>query len=169
MLNSVPESVSALSRQVVINHPNAYNCEIYRKNVDRTAPDTMGGAPTLGGLGVLDSEDEEDISYEWIGNGFALQAEPFQPSQMMDRQDANNSYAVELRFMIVPEDGADFELKKHDITYLLLGNSVKLAWEIVGIETTVNIPPYVTKYVMNPRNDLTLVDETAVPGAQLTD
>lgn len=156
MLNSVPSSVNAMARSVIENHPNTLNCQVFRRKLNRTEP-LVGGIPTLGGLGVLDSEDEENIDYEWIGNGYALQAEPFNPSQTMDRQDANNSYADEIRFLIIPEDVDGFEVKKHDVIYLLIGDIVKLAWEVSGIETVINIPPYTKRYIMNRRNDLGIV------------
>lgn len=147
MLNTVPDATNKMARAVIMNHPNAYNCEIYRKIIDRVNPETMGG------LGVLGNDDEEDVSFEFVGIGYALQAETFQQSAMMDRQDANNSYANEIRFLIAPED-ADFEIVKHDVLYLLFGENVKLAWEIVTVETTVNIAPYTKRYVCNKRNDL---------------
>jgi hypothetical protein len=158
MLNAVPEQLTKMARSVVINHPNAWNCEAYRKKMLRTDPTTqIGGIPTLGGLSVLDSEDESAIEWEWIGNGFALQAEPYQPSLMMSSGGAINNAAIELRFLIVPESVDDFVLKKHDVIYLLLGESIKLAWEIIAIEAMVNIAPYTTRYILNKRSDLDLM------------
>jgi len=161
MLNAVPEELTKMARSVVINHPNAWNCEVYRKKLLRTdAVTQIGGIPTLGGLSVLDSEDESAIKWEWIGNGFALQAEPYQPSLMMSSGNAVNNATLELRFLIVPESSGDFIPKKHDVIYLLLGDEIKLAWEIIAIEAMVNIAPYTTRYVMNKRNDLDLVPVT---------
>lgn len=148
MLNTVPNATNKMLHSVITNHPNAFNCEIYRKVIDRE------NSQTLGGLGVLSSEDEENIRFEFVGIGYALQAENFQQSQMMDRQDTNNSYADEVRFVIAPEND-DFVIEKHDVLYLLfMDGKAKLAWEIVGIETTVNIAPYTRRYVCNKRNDL---------------
>jgi hypothetical protein len=112
MLNTVPEQLTKMARSVVINHPNAWNCEAYRKKMLRIDPVTqIGGIPTLGGLSVLDSEDESAIEWEWIGNGFALQAEPYQPSPMMGTGNAVNNTAIELRFLIVPEGAMTLRLK----------------------------------------------------------
>ncbi|QFY42988.1 hypothetical protein F6R98_10480 [Candidatus Methylospira mobilis] len=161
MLSNVPTAINKMTRKVIKHHPNAYNCQIFRKAVNRPDPQ-MGGIPTLGGIGVLDTEDEEDISWEWIANGYSMTVESFQPSPMMSRQDANNGDTEEYRFLIVPEDdAADLQLKKHDVVYLLLGEFIRLAYEIVGIETVINIPPYAMRYVMNRRDDLHMVGQSA--------
>ena len=154
MLNTIPESVNDMARAVLENHPNTFNCQCYRKVINRVSDSTMGGRPTIGGLGTVDSEDEENYSYQYLGNGYALQAEPFQPSSMMDRQDANNSFATELRFLICADTNQEFALKKRDVVYLLLGNNVKMAWEITAIETVINVPPFTLRYIMNRRDDI---------------
>lgn len=165
MLNNVPAGINAMARNVIINHPNAYNCEVYRRRVGRTSADEAGGAPTLGGMMTISSEDEEDIRWELAGLGFALPGETFQPSQMMDRRDANNGYADELRFLIEPEekigDPGGFEVLNRDVLYLLLGegeDAPKIAYEIVEVEAVVNVPPFVPRYVVNRRDDLDIID-----------
>jgi hypothetical protein len=233
VLNNVPTAVNRLARNVVINHPNSYNCVMVRKRVLRTADSNVGGLPTLGGLGVISSEDEEAVEWDLLGNAYALEAEIFTPGAMMDRQDANNGGIDEFRYLIEPEllpgngagavlsvtvtagavtgvdvvaggagyingqtltfsgpgtgataeivvtDGAitsvtvtaggtgyssvptasvndyGFEVKKNDVMYLVLVN-VRLAFEIVSIETTSNIPPHTQRYVCNRRDDLHL-------------
>lgn len=161
MLNTVPSTINQLARQVVINHPNAYNCEVYRKTILRTSDSMSGGLPTMGGLGVLSSDDEEDFEYTFVGNGFCLQVEGFQPSMMMDRQDANNNSEDELRFLIEPEtmNGMPgwFDVRKNDVLYIVIGEVVKLGFEVVGIETTVNIPPFTNRYICNRRDDLHII------------
>lgn len=161
MLNNVPIQINRLARNVVINHPNTFNCQVFRKTVTRTEPESVGGLPTLGGLGELNANDEEDFTYTWIGNGYAMPAEQFSASGMMDRGDANNGSANEMRFLIEPEEApgtpGTFTPKKDDVMYLLLGPEVgaaKLAYEIVDIETTSNIPPFTQRYVANRRDDL---------------
>lgn len=160
MLTNVPTAVSRMARNVVINHPNTYNCQVIRKEVTR-AGDDVGGAPTLGGLGVMDSGDEEQFSYVWVGNGYAMQVDAFSPALMMDRGDANNGASNEFRFLIEPEEEAgtpgNFQPKNHDVFYVLLGDGptpAKLAYEIVGTEAMLNIPPYTTRYIANRRDDL---------------
>jgi hypothetical protein len=152
MLNNIPIAINKMVRNVVINHPNTYNCVVVRKRVLRPDP-IVGGLPTIGGAMVLSSEDEDDIEYELLGNGYALPAEMFDKSLMMDRQDANNGYQDEFRYLVEPEDENEFTIKKQDIFYLII-DSVRLAFEIVGIETTSNIPPFTQRYACNRRDDL---------------
>jgi hypothetical protein len=113
----------------------------------------VSGLPTLGGMGVMSSDDEESIEWDLLGNGYALPANPFGASPMMDRQDANNGSQDESIFLIEPEDPGLFVPKKHDVIYLVL-DDVRLAHEIVSVETTSNIPPYTQRYVCNRRDDL---------------
>ena len=50
-----------------------------------------------------------------------------------------------------------FDVRNHDVMYLLLGtgpDAPRLAFEIVGTETTSNIPPFTTRYITNRRDDL---------------
>ena len=164
MLNNAPSSINRLTRNVVLNHPNTFPCEVYRKTVKRTAATSIGGLPTLGELGVLDSMDEEDYEYAFVGNGYVLPAEGFNPSPMMKRDDANLGYADEFRFLVEPEHPSGhaefFMVKGHDVIYLLLDESdtpPKLAFEVVGEETTSNIPPYTTRFICNRRDDLSLL------------
>lgn len=161
MLNNVPNSVNTLSRRVVINHPNTLNCNVVRKTLNRVGETLMGGIPTLGGLGVLEDDDETNISWSIIGNAFAMRISDFEPSFMMDRGDANNGYGDEYRYLIEPEPEADdddsFEIKKDDVIYLLYEGGVKIALEIIEVETVSNIPPYTKRYVCNVRDDLHII------------
>lgn len=230
MLTNVPTAINKLARNVVINHPNSFNCTGVRKRVTRAGP-IVSGLPTMGGMGVISNDDEESIEWDLLGNGYALKAEVFSPSMMMDRQDANNGFADEFRFLIEPEvlqgngtgavftfgvtggvvtsavivsggtgyitgqklafvgvgTGAEatvvatagvitsvvlsaggtgytvaptatvadygFTVKKHDVIYLIIGDT-RQAFEIVGVETTSDIPPYTKRYVCNIRDDL---------------
>lgn len=162
MLNNVPRGINALTRNVVMRHPNSFNCIFYRRKVERIAP-IAGERQTMGGMMVLSIDDEASISWDMIGIGHALKADQFQPSLMVDRQDANNGFDNEFRFLIEPEKEAiegGFQPHKNDIFYLLLGDpdledTPKLAFEIVGVEATVDVPPYVVRYVCNRRDDLT--------------
>jgi hypothetical protein len=174
MLNNVPETINRMTRNVVANHPNTFNCQVFRKAVTRQAPDAANGNPTMGGLGVLSSADEEEFEYAFIGNGYALPADGFSPAPMVDRGDANIGPADEFRFLIEPEEPSGhpdwFDVRKHDVVYLLLGagkGAPMLAFEVVGIETTSNIPPFTTRYIANRRDDLHLAagwDENQRPG-----
>lgn len=161
MLTNVPDAINRMARNVVVNHPNTFNCEVYRKTVTRTAPETVDGNPTLGGLGVLDTMDEEQFEYAFLGYGYALHADGFSPAPMVDRHDANIGTGEEFRFLIEPEEPSGhpgwFDVRTHDVAYLLLGDGpapAKLAFEVIGTETTSNIPPYTIRFITNRRDDL---------------
>lgn len=165
MLNNVPDTINRLTRLTVLNHPNAWGAFILRKRVDRVGTTTVGGLPTLGGLAVLSSEDEEKISYEHVGNARALLAEMFMASAMQDRRDVSMGAAEEYRFLIEPEEEPGtsewFEVKNRDLLYLVIGadfdTAVKVAYEVVGIETTSNIPPFTQRYICNRRSEMDTV------------
>ena len=166
MLTAVPSSVNALTRNVVLNHPNSFNCKVFREVTERVAPTTIGGLPTMGGLGVLDPEDEEKISHQFLGNGFALPAESFAPSPLMSAGDAAYGAEAEVRFLIQPEEPSGhaehIDVRKHDVFYLLLGTGdapPMIAFEVVGTETTSNIPPFTTRFICNRRDDLAVPAE----------
>ena len=158
MLTNVPSGVNRMARNIVINHPNSFECQMYRKSVDRDNESEAMGMPTIGGLGVISAEDEEDISYDHLGSGYALQAEPFSPSSMFERQDANNGFSNELRFLIEPEQPTgvegNFTPRKGDVMYIVISEDVRLAYEVVDIETVMNIAPFAMRYVVNRRGDL---------------
>lgn len=160
MLNTVPTQIRIAARAVIKRHPNAFNCQVFRKVVDRSDETLVGGMPTMGGMAVLDSEDEENYSWNFVGNGFAVRADQFQTALYTQLGDANIGAEDEYRFLITPEDEPDqanhFDIKKHDILSLMLGN-VRLNYEIVNQETTVDIPPYVSRYVCN-RRDLVVLE-----------
>jgi hypothetical protein len=165
MLNQVPNALAQMARQVVLNHPNRWDVSVFRKRVNRhdePEDDSMGHLPTLGGLGVLDSEDEEDVTWDFVGHGVMLRTEAYQASKMTDRRDATNSEGAEITVMIEPEDDPGepgwFKPKNHDIVDVWLGDNVKIAYEIIAVESVVDIPPYVPRYVMNRRDDLLYVD-----------
>ncbi len=155
MLNNVPTAINRLARNVVVNHPNSFNCVAVRKRITRVGDSIVGGSPTLGGMGVINNDDEESIEWDLLGNGYALKSEPFGAAPMMDRQDANNGSTDEVRFLIEPEDPGLFEIKKHDVIYLVLG-AVRVAYEVIGVESTSDIPPYTQRFVCSKRDDLHL-------------
>lgn len=161
MLNNVAQGVNSITRNVVIRHPNTFNAEFYRRTIDRPDP-VEGERPTMGGMMVLGVEDEVEIKWGFIGTGYALVADHFQPAFMMDHGDANNGAMDEYRFLIESEL-QDFEggfiPKKNDVFYVVLGDILdkdapRIAYEIIGVETTLNVPPYVPRYVCNRRDDI---------------
>jgi len=85
-----------------------------------------------------------------------MRVEGYTDGIMMDRLDAAQSGTNEERYLIEPETLGAFILKKHDIMYKIIGN-VRLAYEIINIEATSNIPPYNYRYVCNVSEELTVI------------
>ncbi len=161
MLNAAPRAINSMTRNVVVNHPNTFNCKVFREVVERVEPPGIGGRSAMGGMGVLDTEDEERVRHEFLGNGFALPAEGFAPSPIMGARDAAYGAEAEFRFLIEPEEPSGhaehFDVRKHDVFYLILGEGSPppmIAFEVVNTETTTNIPPFTVRYVCNRRDDL---------------
>lgn len=166
MLNKVPQEVNTFTRNVVINHPNSFKCEMYRKKILRKdpheSPGVIAGDPTWGGMGQLDDADEEDYIYEYQGDGYGLLLENFVPAPMVDHNDATIGASPEFRFLIIPaaensgEEGF-FNVSTHDLMMWLIEfgeDTARLAFEVVGRETTMDIPPYCVRYICNRRDDL---------------
>lgn len=164
MLNKVPQHINRAARTVVLRHPNAWPAFVYRKAVTRTntPSEEMGGAQTLGGMGVLSSEDEDEVTWSELGYAAVLVAEPYQGGRLSDRDDAIDATAAEFLVLIEPvaEPGSEgyFTVKQHDVTYILIGEGVKIAFEVIRIEGNVSIPPYTRRYVLNKRDDLSFVE-----------
>lgn len=164
MLTAVPTAVSANARQVVLRHPNTMPCTVWRKVVKRVeidpeadAPSEMGGAPTLGGMGVLRSEDEADFDYEERGEARCLFVGPYVPNDLNEREDAVLQQPIqEAQIECIAEPGMPehFEVDTSDLVMITPGLGVVLAYEVATILSQANIPPYVRKLVLNPRDDL---------------
>lgn len=158
MLNIVPTALNKMVRQVVINHPNTYNGFVLKKVLSDTAPQTLGG------IGILSNEDEDDFDFKLLGECYAMQMfEVGYAASSMNDNNSNADYALpEFRFVIEPEPEPDsvefFTPVKGDVLFLILGvdpqNSPRIAYEIVDIETVGNIPPFSVRYVTNKRSDL---------------
>lgn len=159
MLNSVPKAVNASVRQVVLRHPNSFDCTIARKHVTRTEGNSqMGGAPTLGGMGVLRDEDEAEFEYVSLGPARLLFAgQPVQQADMNDRDDAMNPPpVVEAQIEPTAEPGATghFDTETGDLVMVDLGLGVVLAYEVVTVSGSLMIPPFVRRFALNPQPHL---------------
>lgn len=164
MLTNVPTAIQAASRQVVLRHPNSSICWVWRKVVTRvenvpgtSTPSTMGGSPTLGGMGVLRSEDEADFDYVELGEGRCMFCGVYQPNDEVERGNAllqspmQEAQVVSLGALgqaghFIPDTG--------DIVMTTPGLGVVLVFEVATITGLANIPPYIQKLVLNPRDDL---------------
>lgn len=163
MLTQIPKNTNKAMRAVLLKHPNAVDVAVFRKKLNRLDDGVMGGLPTLGGLGVLDSEDEDDIDYVPLGDAKLLPCEAFQPSDMVDRGDGiDASEGVMLSCMIEPvakpESDEYFKLKTHDLVFLIIWEGVYVGYEVEGTETNINIPPFTRRYMLNKRDDLKFID-----------
>ena len=164
MLTQVPNTVNRLARNVVLNHPNSFNAHVYRKHYLRADPKDDTGRPTLGGVGILSSEDEDEYEYEYMGNAYVLFCNGFDPAPLTDIHDANIGASNEFRALLECEaqagEGGYFDFRNHDLVYLVFGGDengqhmCKLGYELTGSETTMNIPPFSTRWIMNRRSDL---------------
>lgn len=172
MLNSVPSAVNSHTRLVVLRHPNTMPCTVFRKvvkrietleeidpvnNPDNTDHSEMGGMPTLGGMGVLRSEDEADFEYEPLGEARCLFAGPYVPNDMNERDDAvlqQNLQEAQVECLADPGTPEHFVTDTSDLVMITPGLGVVLAYDVATAMGQSNIPPYVRKLVLNPRDDL---------------
>lgn len=163
MLTSIPTAVNSAARRVTLRHPNAMPCTVWRKQVTRAtmpggaAPTMMGGLPTLGGMGVLSSSDEDRIEYIELGPASMLSLGQYQPNDMVDRDNGIVAeLGIEARVEPIAEPGqpGHFVVDKDDLLAVTPGLGVVLAYEVVNVLTQANIPPYVRKLGVMPRDDL---------------
>lgn len=157
MLNNVPLAIRRSVRAVTLNHPNRMTCTVYRKVITRVAPDTLGGLPTLGGLGVLEDDDEADFEYQSLGDGVVVMLQVYQGGFRSDDNsllDNPNTSQQETLLEPLIDDG--FTPKKHDLVSIVIGDAL-LPYEITDITGTVNIPPFTQKYVLQLRDELVYV------------
>jgi hypothetical protein len=157
MLNNVSIKIAQAARTVALKHPNSMDCAIYRKVLTRRNEDneTLGGLQTLGGLGVLTPEDEAEYEYVEVGEARMYVTNPFQgPVDMTDRNDSMAPGTEMSEALIEPTQVPEFPIKKYDLCAAFPGGGVVVVWEIVSMPTMTGIYPYVTKYVIAPRDDL---------------
>jgi len=147
---------------VTLKHPNSMDCTVFRRVLKRTAPDgsTMGGLPTLGGLGVLAPEDEPEFEYQPLGGAKILVTSRFDGElDLSDRRDSVPPPATMQEAQIEPLPGPDnapptWRPAKYDLVGVEPGGGVLIGFEIVGITSTTGIYPYTTKYVIAARDEL---------------
>lgn len=157
MLNNVPLAIRRSVRAVTLNHPNRMTCTVYRKVITRVAPDTLGGLPTLGGLGVLEDDDEADFEYQSLGDGAVVMTGTYQGGFRSDDNSLlDNPNTSQQEAFVEPLIDDAFIPKKHDLVSIVIGDAV-LPYEITDITGTVNIPPFTQKYVLQLRDELVYV------------
>ncbi len=167
MLTSVPTAINRSMRQVVLRHANSYDVVIARKRVTRVEkdgagdPSEMGGAPTLGGMGVLRSEDEAEFEYVPLGPAKVLSSAPFSPMDLNDPASATLAEQQKealIECVAAPGTPEYFEAQNNDLLMMDLGLGVIMAFEVAVLESRVNVPPYTRRYVLNPRDDLNYLE-----------
>lgn len=166
MLTSAPIAINRSSRLVVLRHPNAFAITVHRKTVKRVetvggVESEMGGSPTMGGMGMLRSEDEAEFDYVELGDGKLLFTNGAQPVALNEQGSAQ---IVEAQKTCLIESKAEPTAADHwvaqrgDLVALDLGLGVIIAYEVADIIGNVAIPPYTQSFVLNPRDDLDYED-----------
>jgi hypothetical protein len=154
---SVPDiarRINEATDAVTLKHPAALDCTIYRKVVKRAAPGTMGGAPTLGGLGVLSPDDEDQFTYEEVGEAKLLITDRFDGElDTTDREDGYVPPAMQ-QANIVAVNPPKMVIEKYDVVAAMPGGGAVIPFEILRLPTTTSIYPYTTKFIIAPRDDL---------------
>lgn len=160
MLNNVAIAANKANRQRTMRHPNALDCVLFTKQVDRQDEGgAYDGAPTLGGAGMLSSEDE--VNYSWVvacdarisfAQGFA--APLGNTSDDGQRLDYENQ-VLEASIEPVPNPGTEGYVlpDRQMLVAVLVGGGIIVNYQVVDVTGNINIPPYTRKYLLNPRPD----------------
>lgn len=174
MLNAVPLALRTAARNTVLRHPNAFDCVVMRRENLRTVgaeAGTMGGEQTLGGMGMMDADDEPQTDYAPVGDGKMLFNGIKPPSTMSNAGDVSESeMEVPVEALIEPLVDGGFTCKDSDLVMIFPGGGVVITFEVTKPLTSVHIPPYVAKFEVQAQGDLmhvpgiaTMVAARAVP------
>lgn len=164
MLTQVPAAISKASRLVVLRHPNARRCSVWRKVFTRTEADpatgqarTLGGMPTLGGMEVLTGADEAQFEYRELGEGRVMFLGPYQQDDMLERGNATLQQ-IEQRALVesVADQGSPdhFTAETGDLVAVLPGMGVVLAFSVERRNGVIGIPGYASELILSPRDEL---------------
>lgn len=171
MLTQVPAALRIAARAMVNRHPNAMDCQVWRKMVTRTfgtEAGSLGGLPTLGGLAVLKSDDEAEVNFELLGEGKCLFASIYEPSTLSDRRDNAEAGPDAAPAMIEPATAGAFAPGPGDLVMCMPGFGIVITYEVIQVLNTVNIPPYLPKYMLAAQSDLMFVPGVAASEAGRT-
>lgn len=162
MLNNVPTQINRAARMVTLRHPNAIDCTVWRKQINRVStatPATFGGLPTIGEMGVLDGDDEADFEFTELGDARIVFVGQFtaQNANWLDDDTAINYQDQPVEALIEcevePGDPAFFLPDKNDMVTVEPGAGIALSYEVIGVIGNVAIPPYTRRYILAPRQD----------------
>jgi hypothetical protein len=150
------------ARMMCLNADGSQQCVIVKKHLLRKddVPDsTMGGIPTMGGMGVLSKLDEDDYEWELKGDGMCLFTGQVQPDSLSN----NGAYmlpSAEITALVVslkePEEGGFF-IEKGDVLFLHVAGEVTVAMEVISPQSPHAIAPYSVQFTLSPRDDLDFV------------
>jgi hypothetical protein len=166
MLSIVPTQINVSRRLVVLNHPNSMPAELWRKTLTRTelagtAPnDVLGGIPTIGGLGVLNNEDEAEVTWAKVGDVKVLFGVVFEGAKEFDNDDGlvpQQMVESQIENVLLPNDPLYLAVDKNDILMVTPGGGIVLPFEVIGEVGLINIPPHTKKFVLNARDDLAYI------------
>ena len=162
MLNNVPKQVNRAVRMTTIRHPNAMTCVLWKKELLRkpdSTPEHFGGMATIGGAGVLESEDEADYKYVELCEARVVFSDRYiaASSNMIDTDNGLNFPADMREAMIepiaAPGEPGWYLPEKPMVLTCFPGNKVVVTYQIVGVTGNIEIAPYTRKYLLNPMND----------------
>lgn len=158
MLSSVPTAIARASRRFTLRHPNAMDCTVWRKKLLRTGPagDDLGGIPNVGGMGVLDGEDEADYEFDPVGDAKVVFAGIWQ-GDGANWNDADSGVIYDQaprEAMIEFIDEADGYVRKPDRITVEPGGGIVLVYEVLGENSPTAIPPYTRRYILAARADV---------------
>lgn len=166
MLTSVPAAINKATRQVVLRHPQNFTVTVSRKKVLREELDANGdpsesaGMPTLGGMGVMRSEDEAEFEYAELGEGRMLFSGPYNPQDIIEADNGvavDNLREVQIECLAVPGSDDYWMADAGDLVMADMGVGVVIAFEVASVGSSVGIPPYTRRVFLNPRDDLNYV------------
>jgi len=163
MVAAVPSVVKDATRMVVLRHPRSLDATVWKKVVTRVEadpatglPSEMGGAPTLGGMGVLRSEDEPEFEYEERGPAKLLLCGVWEGQPINDRGNATIQPAQEAQIVATADPGTPehFSPEVGDLVMVDMGAGAVFGFSIEDMPSSTYIGPMIPRYVIQPRDDL---------------
>lgn len=157
MLQNVTQAVSKASRQLTLKHPNRWLARLYRFSKDmKNEGVTENQDDNL--WREIDSDDEPRTEYIFLGEVALLKCGSFEASNLVDSFEGvdyqNDTFQATIEFV----ENAILKSEKHDIVYVTLCEGVAIAYEVIGVEAKLDIPPYCYVYVLAKRDDLLYVE-----------
>lgn len=162
MINNVPMQVNRAARMITLRHPNSISGTMYYRQLNRQPdanPAEMGGIPTIGGIGLLDSEDEADFEYVEGASCKVVFTGNYAPSDGNIRDNDESSIYRDMpveamvECVLDPLDANYHVPDKNDLIVLDYGSGVVMTYEVIGATSTIEVPPYTRRYSLAPRTD----------------